>query len=141
MSWFTVLITVYDIGHRIHQDAVELLRKNGVTVKVNANNRYYTESELLDAIRGIDGVLASASDPFTRKVFGAADRLKVVGRNGVGYDNVDVEAATEKGICVALAPIPEHVRSVADATFTLILSSLRRIPHLESPRGLVYLST
>jgi lactate dehydrogenase-like 2-hydroxyacid dehydrogenase len=54
-----------------------------------------------------------------------------VSRNGVGYDKVDVEAATEKGICVTLAPIPEHVKSVADSTFTLMLSSLRRIPLLD----------
>jgi len=131
MSRFTVLITVWDIGHRIHDDAVELLQKNDVRVKVNPNSRYFTESELLDEIRGIDGVLATASDPFTREVFAAADRLKVVGRNGVGYDNIDVEAATERGICVTLTPIPEHVRSVADAAFTLILSSLRRIPQLD----------
>ena len=79
----------------------------------------------------VDGVFASAHDPFTRKVFNAADRLKVVSRNGVGYDKVDVEAATEKGVCVTLAPIPEHIKSVADSAFTLILASLRRIPLLD----------
>jgi len=108
-----------------------LLRANGVDVSINPRDRFYTEQELIDAIKGIDGVFATAHDPFTRKVFNAADRLKVVSRNGVGYDKIDAEAATEKGVCVTLAPIPEHVSSVADSTFTLILSSLRRIPLLD----------
>jgi D-3-phosphoglycerate dehydrogenase len=131
MSRLTVLITFWDIGYHVHEDGLELLRANGVDVNVNPRNRFYSEQELIDTIKGIDGVFASAQDPLTRKVFNAADRLKVVSRNGVGYDKVDVEAATEKGICVTLAPIPEHVSSVADSTFTLILSSLRRIPLLD----------
>jgi phosphoglycerate dehydrogenase-like enzyme len=131
MSKLTVLITLWDIGYRVHEDGVKLLRANGVDVNVNPRDRFYTEQELIDAIKGVDGVLASAHDPLTRRVFNAADRLKVVSRNGVGYDKVDVEAATEKGICVTLAPIPEHVKSVADSTFTLMLSSLRRIPLLD----------
>lgn len=131
MSKFSVLITLWDIGYRVHEDGVKLLRTNGVDVNVNPRNRFYTEQELIDTIKGIDGVFAGAQDPITRKVFNAADRLKVVGRNGVGYDNVDVEAATEKGVCVTLAPIPEHTKSVADATFTLILSLLRSVPMLD----------
>jgi D-3-phosphoglycerate dehydrogenase len=131
MAKFTVLITFWDVGHRVHEDGVKLLRANDVDVKVNPRNRFYTEQELVEAVKGIDGVLASSIDPFTSKVFDAADRLKVVSRNGVGYDNIDVKAATEKGVCVTLAPIPEHVKSIADATFTLILSSLRRIPQLD----------
>jgi glyoxylate reductase len=131
MSKFTVLITLWDIGYRVHEDGLELLRANDVDVNVNPNHRFYTEQELIDAIKGVDGVLANAHDPFTRNVFDAADRLKVVSRNGVGYEKVDVEAATEKSVCVTLAPIPEHVKSVADSTFTLILSSLRRIPLLD----------
>jgi lactate dehydrogenase-like 2-hydroxyacid dehydrogenase len=131
MSRFTVLITFWDIGYRVHEDGVELLRANDVDVKVNPRNRFYTEQELVDTIKGIDGVFASANDPITRKVFNAADRLKVVSRNGVGYDKVDVDAATEKGVCVTLAPIPEHVKSVADSAITLMLSSLRRIPVLD----------
>ncbi|MGA2240333.1 MAG: phosphoglycerate dehydrogenase [Candidatus Bathyarchaeia archaeon] len=132
MSHFTVLITFWDIGHRVHEDGVRLLKENAVDVKVNPRTRFYTEQELIEAVRGIDGIFASATDgPFTRRVFDAADRLKIVTRNGVGYDNIDVEAATEKGVCVTLAPIPEHVKSVADGTFTLILSSLRRIPQLD----------
>jgi D-3-phosphoglycerate dehydrogenase len=131
MSRFTVLITFWDIGYRVHEDGIELLRANGVDVKVNPRNRFYTEQELVDTIKGIDGVFASAHDPLTRKVFNAADRLKVVSRNGVGYDQVDVDAATERGVCVTLAPIPEHVKSVADSAITLMLSSLRRIPVLD----------
>lgn len=131
MPQFTVLITFWDIGHRVHEDGVKLLKENGVDVKVNPRSRFYTEQELVETIKGVDGVFASAIEPFTRRVFDAADRLKIVTRNGVGYDNIDVQAATEKGVCITLAPIPEHVKSVADGTFTLILSSLRRIPQLD----------
>lgn len=132
MSNLTVLITFWDIGHRIHEDGLKLLRSNDVNVVVNPRTRPYTEMELREEIKGKAGVLASHTDPFTSEVFKAADKLKIVSRNGVGYDNVDVKAATEKGICVTLTPIPEHFKSVADATFTLILSSLRRIPQLDT---------
>jgi len=131
MSKFTVLITYWDIGYSVHEDGIELLRSNDVDVKVNPRTRPYTEQELMDSVKGVDGIFASTRDPFTRKVFNAADRLKVITRNGVGYDNVDVHAATERGVCVTLAPIPEHVKSVADGTFALILASLRRIPQLD----------
>jgi len=132
MTTFSVLVAFWDIGHGVHEDGVRLLVEHGVAVTVNPRTRAYTEEELVEAIEGVDGVLASARDPLTRKVFNAADRLKVVARTGVGYDNVDVRAATTKGVCVTLTPIPEHIKSVADATFTLILSALRRIPQLDS---------
>ena len=44
MSRFTVLITIWDIGHPIYEDAVRLLKKNDVRVKGNPNNRYYTDT-------------------------------------------------------------------------------------------------
>lgn len=133
MSKFTVLITFVDAGSKdsVHQDGINVLRENDVAVTLNPRKRPYTEQELIETIKAIDGVQTSAAEPFTRKVFNAADRLKVVSRNGVGYDNIDIQAATEKGVCVTLAPIPEWIKSVAEGTFALILSSLRRIPQLD----------
>jgi phosphoglycerate dehydrogenase-like enzyme len=131
MSKFNVLSTHAGSEKGVHQDGIDLLRDNDVAVRVNPRARPYTEQELIETIKDLDGVLASPLEPFTRKVFSAADRLKVVSRNGVGYDKIDVDAATEKGVCVTLAPIPEHLKSVADGTFTLILAALRRIPELD----------
>jgi D-3-phosphoglycerate dehydrogenase / 2-oxoglutarate reductase len=68
-------------------------------------------------IRGVEGVIVRLS-PFTREIIEAADTLKVIARPGVGVDNVDVEAATEKGIVVVNTP---NVNATSVAEMTLIM--------------------
>jgi phosphoglycerate dehydrogenase-like enzyme len=80
------------------------------------------------AVKGIDGVVAG-SDNYSAPVLEAADRLKVIVRVGVGYDTVDLAAATSKGIQVGTTPGTNH-HAVADYAFGLLLASARRIvPH------------
>jgi len=62
--------------------------------------KYTDKQDLVDAVKEADGLIIR-SDKVTREVLDAAKNLKVVARGGAGYDNVDLEAATEKGICVA----------------------------------------
>ncbi|OGB93415.1 MAG: hypothetical protein A2Z31_01020 [candidate division NC10 bacterium RBG_16_65_8] len=85
-----------------------------------------TEEELIDLLRGIDGAIVS-TDPFSARVIQAADRLKVISRTGVGYDAVDVKAATEHGIVVTTTPgVNRH--AVADWALALMLCCARRVP-------------
>ncbi len=63
----------------------------------------------------------------TRELIGAAKNLQVIGRAGVGLDNVDVQAASERGIVVALTP-EQNANSVAELTIGLILTLARKIP-------------
>ncbi len=84
-----------------------------------------TEDELIDILKGCDGAIVSI-DPFTPKVLSAAKQLKVIARTGVGYDAINVPAATEAGVAVCITPGANN-RAVADFTFTLLLASARRL--------------
>ena len=69
-------------------------------------------------IEGVEGVVVRTA-PFPREIIEAADALKVIGRHGVGVDNIDVKAATEKGIVVVNTP-NANATSVAEHTLTAI---------------------
>jgi D-3-phosphoglycerate dehydrogenase len=85
------------------------------------------ESDLAEAIADCDGIVIRSATKLTADVLRHAQRLKVIGRAGVGVDNVDVEAATRKGIVVANAP-ESTVVSAAEHTLALLLSLARHVP-------------
>jgi D-3-phosphoglycerate dehydrogenase len=85
-----------------------------------------TEEELLTALDGIEATVAG-SEPYTARVLAAHPQLRVIGRVGVGYDAVDVAAATARGIIVTIAPGTNH-GSVAEHTFALMLGFTRYLP-------------
>ncbi|MFX0121963.1 MAG: 2-hydroxyacid dehydrogenase [Candidatus Hodarchaeota archaeon] len=81
---------------------------------------------LIKELSTVDGVIADGTTPFDRKVVQSSPRLKIIARNGVGYDNVDVLAATDKGIFVTNTP-GVLSNAVAELTLGLILCLSRRI--------------
>ncbi|MFH1067787.1 MAG: phosphoglycerate dehydrogenase [bacterium] len=86
-----------------------------------------SENDLIAKIAGFDALVVRSQTKVTRAVFDAASRLKVIGRAGVGVDNVDVDAATEKGIVVLNTPGGSTI-STAEHTFSMILALARNIP-------------
>ncbi|MEI7671659.1 MAG: phosphoglycerate dehydrogenase [Deltaproteobacteria bacterium] len=83
------------------------------------------EDELIELLREVDGVIVS-SDPFTARVLDASPQLKVISRTGVGYDAIDVKAATARGIIVCNTPgVNRH--AVTEWTFALLLSCSRKL--------------
>lgn len=85
-----------------------------------------TPAELRNALAGVEAVVAG-SEVYNGEVFDAFPRLKVVARVGVGYDAIDVTAATTRGVAVTTAPGTNH-ESVAEHTFALLLAFTRLIP-------------
>jgi len=85
-----------------------------------------TPTELREALVGVDAVVAG-SETYNCELFDALPQLRVVARVGVGYDSVDVPAATARGVAVTTAPGTNH-ESVAEHTFALILAFTRLIP-------------
>ncbi len=83
--------------------------------------------ELRDAISGADAVLVRSATKITRDSLSRAERLKVIGRAGVGVDTIDVDAATERGIPVLTAPAGNTI-SAAELTMALLLALARRLP-------------
>jgi phosphoglycerate dehydrogenase-like enzyme len=84
-----------------------------------------SEEELLQELEGVSAALAG-SEPYTRRVLSANPALRVIARAGVGYDAVDVAAATERGIVVAIAP-GTNQDAVAEHTFALILALAKNV--------------
>ncbi|MGB2661420.1 MAG: phosphoglycerate dehydrogenase [Candidatus Omnitrophota bacterium] len=86
-----------------------------------------SEAELCKKIKGYDALIVRSGTTVTKKIIEASDKLKVIGRAGVGLDNVDVMAASKKGIVVMNAPAG-NTMSTAEHAFSLMLSLSRNIP-------------
>jgi D-3-phosphoglycerate dehydrogenase / 2-oxoglutarate reductase len=99
---------------------LEVLKHAGFECRYPLKAVQMVEEDLLTQMRGIDASLAG-SEPYTRKVIEAMPDLKIIARAGVGYDGVDVQAATDHGIAVTFAP-GTNQDAVAEHTFMLILA-------------------
>ncbi len=119
MAEFKVLIT-----DDVHESCAEVLRSKGCHVTVKSS---LTRNELIRAVKEYDAIIIRGRTRFTRDVIMEAQSLKVIGRAGVGLDNVDLEAASEKGIRVIASPQASTV-AVAETTMALILALARMIP-------------
>jgi D-3-phosphoglycerate dehydrogenase len=86
-----------------------------------------TEAELLPVVKDVVAMVVRSETKVTRKIIEAAPKLRVVGRAGVGVDNVDVEAATQRGVVVMNTPGGNTV-STAELSFAMILSLARKVP-------------
>jgi D-3-phosphoglycerate dehydrogenase len=85
------------------------------------------DGDLEDQIAGYDAIVIRSATRLTADLIGRAERLRVIGRAGVGVDNVDVDAATRRGIVVANAP-ESTVISAAEHTIGLLVALARNIP-------------
>jgi len=85
------------------------------------------EDELIAKIGDFDALVVRSATKVTAKALAAANRLKVIGRAGVGVDNVKVDVATERGIVVMNTPAGNTI-STAELTFSMLLSLARKIP-------------
>jgi D-3-phosphoglycerate dehydrogenase len=112
------------VAEKIADGGIELLRKAGHEVDVRLD---LTPEELTAAIPGYEALIVRSATQATRAVIEAGARLRIIGRAGVGVDNVDVTAATERGVIVCNAPT-SNVVSACEQTFALLLASARRTP-------------
>jgi phosphoglycerate dehydrogenase-like enzyme len=130
VSWrvFITARTISEAG----QSALELLRAAGSEVVIPPKLGPLDGRELLPLLTGMDAGLVSA-DQYSAEVLASpnAGRLKILSRWGVGYDSIDVAAATRLGIAVAYTPgmLDE---TVAEYTFALLLALARRVPTVHS---------
>jgi D-3-phosphoglycerate dehydrogenase len=111
------------VKEKIGDSGVELLRRH-FDVDLGAD---WPDGELAQRIGEYDGILIRSATKLTSELIERADRLSVIGRAGVGVDNVDVEAATKRGIVVANAP-ESNVVTAAEHTMALLLALARNIP-------------
>ena len=111
------------VKEKIGDSGVELLRAHfDVDLGVD-----WTDEELAERIGQYHGILIRSATKLTAELIELAVNLRVIGRAGVGVDNVDVEAATKRGIIVANAP-ESNVVTAAEHTMALLLALARNIP-------------
>src|ERR1043166_5172269 len=96
-------------------------------LKVTVLEKRLSEAELVALVAETEALVVRSETRITRKVMEAAPRLKVVGRAGVGVDNVDVESATSRGILVMNTPAGNTI-STAELTFSMLMALARKIP-------------
>jgi len=104
--------------------------------KVQVLEKRLSEAELIPIVSDVEAMVVRSETKVTRKVMEAAPKLKVVGRAGVGVDNVDVEAATQRGIVVMNTPSGNTI-STAELTFSMLMALARKIPqaHMSMKAG------
>ncbi len=111
----------------IAEEGVEKLRSHGLEVDVRPDLK---GDALVQGIRGYHVLIVRSATKVTKDVIEASDALEIIGRAGVGLDNIDLEAAKAKGIKVLNTPGATAI-SVAELTLGLILGTLRAIPYLD----------
>ncbi|HQE61709.1 MAG TPA: D-glycerate dehydrogenase [Candidatus Latescibacteria bacterium] len=114
------------VTRRIPDAGLDLLRNAGVNFEVNPEDRVLTHEELLAGVSGRDGVLCLLTDVVDESVLEAARGARVFANYAVGYNNVDVAAATKRGIMVTNTP-GVLTETTADMAWALIMATARRI--------------
>ncbi|MGD9497386.1 MAG: 2-hydroxyacid dehydrogenase [Armatimonadota bacterium] len=113
------------VTRQLPQKALDRL-EGQVQYSVNPHDRVLERAELLQAVAEVDGLLCLLTDTIDAEVFDAAPHLKIVANYAVGYNNIDVEEATRRGIVVTNTP-DVLTETTADLTWALILSVARRV--------------
>lgn len=113
------------VADPLSSNGIELLREHAdVVIAADA-------SQLADGLPGSDALIVRSRTRVTASILAQGNRLQIVGRAGIGVDNIDVDAATDRGILVVNAPLG-NVRSTAEHTVALIFALARRIPAADS---------
>ncbi|KAI1299391.1 D-3-phosphoglycerate dehydrogenase [Halotydeus destructor] len=111
------------ISDAVDPVAIDLLKEKNIQVDIKTN---LTKEQLITEIKNYDALIVRSSTQVTADVIQAADQLKVIGRAGVGVDNIDVQAATKKGVLVINAP-GGNTLAAAELTCGVILALSRHI--------------
>ncbi len=115
------------VPEKLAEPGIELLERDfDVDVRLGLS-----PEELLEAIGNYDGLIVRSATRVTAEVIDRADNLKAIGRAGIGVDNIDIDAATKRGVIVANAPESNTV-AAAEHTLGLMLAAARRIPAADS---------
>ena len=112
------------ISDNLSQTGVEILKQSGLEVDVNTG---LTPDELREIIGSYDGLVIRSATRVTVDLLESAHNLKVIGRAGIGLDNVDIPAASQKGIVVMNAP-DGNATTAAEHAIAMMMALSRNIP-------------
>jgi len=113
------------VADRLSSKGIDILKgQENVRCYVEAN---ISPGELRATIGEYDGIIVRGKTALTADIINAAERLEVIGRAGIGVDNIDVQAATRRGILVMNTP-SENAVAAAEHTLAMMLAMSRNIP-------------
>ena len=112
------------IADQLSPAAEAIFRERGLEVETRVGLK---PAELMAIIGSFDGLAVRSATKVTAEILAAAERLKVVGRAGIGVDNIDVDAATQRGVVVMNTPFGNSV-TTAEHAISLMLATARQIP-------------
>ena len=115
------------IADQLSPAAVGIFTERGIATDVKVG---LAKEELEGIIAGYDGLAVRSATKVTEKMLGAAKKLRVVGRAGIGVDNIDVKAATAKGVIVMNTPFGNSI-TTAEHTISLMMALARQIPEAD----------
>jgi glyoxylate reductase len=116
------------VCRKIDQAGLNKLNKVGsLKVEINKENQVLTKEELISKAKGAEAIITLLTDKIDREVIdGIGKQLKIIANYAVGFDNIDIEVATERGIVVTNTP-EVMTQAVAEHAIALILACARRI--------------
>ena len=112
------------IADKLSEEAVSIFKENGIEAVVKTG---LGEEELIKELETCDGLVVRSATKPNKNIIEKSKRLKVIGRAGIGVDNIDLEAATNNGKVVMNTPFGNSI-TTAEHAITLILSTARQIP-------------
>lgn len=118
------------ISRHLPEEALALARA-GATVRLPPEDRRLAPAELAAYLQDADGLVCLLTDTIDADLLAGAPRLRVVANVAVGYNNIDVEAATRRGIVVTNTP-GVLTETTADFTWALLLAAARRVPEADA---------
>lgn len=113
------------VTRSIPETGLDLLHER-LDVAVYETDRQISKPELIDRVQGMDGLLCLLSDPIDAEVIAAGSQLRCISTYAVGYNNIDLDAATSRGIAITNTP-GVLTEATADIAFALMISAARRI--------------
>ena len=116
------------IADKLSPAAAQIFTDRGIEVDIKTG---LDRDQLIKIIGQYDGVAVRSATKLTEKVIAAADKLKVIGRAGIGVDNIDVAAATAKGVIVMNTPFGNSI-TTAEHTIALMFALARQIPQADA---------
>ncbi len=118
------------ITREIPEIAENLLKKRKIKVSVYRGNKSISKSILIKNVRNADGIISLLSDRIDKEVIEAMPKCKIIANYAVGYNNIDIKYASEKGIVVTNTP-DVLTESTAEIAIALMLACSRRLPEGE----------
>jgi phosphoglycerate dehydrogenase-like enzyme len=118
MNWDVSAVTEMDTY-------VQMLKDAGYEVIINNCGQRLSEDALIKEMQGV-GAFYGTSNPFNERVFDALPDLKIIARTGVGYDSIDVAAATRHGVAVTLTP-GSGAEAVSEYAMAMMMAVARRV--------------